>query len=131
MTYALTRDQVEAFVQAWISAWNRGDVESVAAHYAEDAVFTSPRAEALTGHPVVRGRQALLAYWTLGRAKVGRFDFRLLDWSWDNEKQVLTLRYLSRRGAAEPIRAVEIMRFAGMNSIVEGEALYGAQARIS
>jgi hypothetical protein len=131
MTNAMTRDQVEAFVQAWISAWNRGDVESVAAHYAEDAVFTSPRAEALTGHPVVRGRRALLAYWTLGRAKAGRFDFRLLDWSWDNEKQVLTLRYLSRRGAAEPIRAVEIMRFAGMNSIVEGEALYGAQARIS
>lgn len=127
----MTRDQAASFAQTWIASWNAGDVEAVAGHYAQDCVFISPRAAALVGDPVVRGRAALLSYWQQGRARAERFDFRLLGWHWDAESPALTLRYVSSRSNSVPVRAVEIMRFGPDGKIVEGEALYGAEARIS
>lgn len=123
----LTRRDAEAFAKNWIDSWNRGDIETVAGHYAEDCRFVSPRAAAITGHALVEGRAALLAYWTKGRALSGGFDFRLIDWNWDNEILTLVIRYVSAKAASGPLRAVEIMRFDGAGKIAEGEALYGAR----
>ena len=51
------------FARRWIDDWNSHDIERVLAHYADDAEFRSPMAERLTGDGVVRGRDALRAYW--------------------------------------------------------------------
>jgi len=41
-----TMPEPGAFAKRWISAWNARDIEAVLADYSEDAVFTSPTAEA-------------------------------------------------------------------------------------
>ena len=55
---------VRAFAEAWIADWNSHDIERVLGHYAADAEFRSPVALLRTGKGVVRGLEALRAYWT-------------------------------------------------------------------
>lgn len=56
-----------SFAAQWISHWNARDAEAVLAHFAEDAVFTSPTALKVVPESggVVRGKDALRSYWTL------------------------------------------------------------------
>src|SRR5262245_46358588 len=54
----------EQFAAEWIATWNAGDLDALLAHYSEDVTFTSPRAAAITGSAVVRGKDALWAYWS-------------------------------------------------------------------
>ena len=53
----------KAFAACWIKDWNSHQIERVLAHYAPDAEFRSPHAEQRTGSGVVRGHEALRAYW--------------------------------------------------------------------
>ena len=55
---------VQNFAEAWIDDWNSHDIERVLAHYTDDAEFRSPVAQRRTGDGVVRGKEALRAYWT-------------------------------------------------------------------
>lgn len=57
-----------AFAAAWEAAWNAHDVEAVLQHFHDDVVFTSPvAARVLPGSGgVLRGKDALREYWTLG-----------------------------------------------------------------
>jgi ketosteroid isomerase-like protein len=58
-----TADAV-GFAAAWAAAWNAHDLDAVLAHFAEDVVFTSPiAARLLGGDGIVRGKDALRAYW--------------------------------------------------------------------
>lgn len=67
-----------AFTADWLAAWNAHDVEAVLAHFHDDVVFTSPvAARALGGDGVVRGKDALRAYWTLALQKVPDLAFTL------------------------------------------------------
>ena len=51
----MTRDDACRFADDWIDAWNAFDVERVLGHFAEDAVFTSPKALETVGSATVRG----------------------------------------------------------------------------
>ena len=67
-----TRTDAEKFAADWAQAWNRRDVEAVLAHFRDDIIFASPTALAVTGSPVVHGKDALRAYWTKALARIGR-----------------------------------------------------------
>jgi steroid delta-isomerase len=121
----LTEAQAQQFARDWVAAWNRHDAEAVLAHYADDAVFVSPKAERVVGHGLVQGKAALRAYWQAALARVQKLEFTLEAASYSPRAETLTLTYRSSVDGQPPVRAAEIMRFRGAR-IVRGEALYGA-----
>jgi len=121
----LNEATAQSFAKAWIAAWNALDVETVLAHYAEDAVFVSPRAQRLMGSVRRDGKAALRAYWLAARERVASVHFTLDQAIWSPQAATLTVLYTAAIGSEAPVRAVEIMRFRGPE-IVYGEALYGA-----
>ncbi|MEP6561502.1 MAG: nuclear transport factor 2 family protein [Nakamurella sp.] len=70
----------DEFSRAWLAAFNAHDLGAVLDHFHDDVVFTSPvAARALPGSDgVVRGKKALLAYWTLALERVPDLHFELL-----------------------------------------------------
>ena len=54
-----------AFVDDWLTAWNRHDVDAVLTHFHDDVIFTSPVAARVIpdSKGVVRGKAALREYW--------------------------------------------------------------------
>ena len=76
----MTPTEVDRLVRAWLEAWNVHDVEAVLAGVAEDVVFTSPTAAVVVpaSGGVVRGREALRAYWTAGLALVPDLRFEVV-----------------------------------------------------
>jgi ketosteroid isomerase-like protein len=65
--YGAPVDQREAtdFAARWERAWNDHDLDALLAHFAPDVVFSSPvAAQLLDGDGVIRGRDALRAYWS-------------------------------------------------------------------
>ena len=66
-----------AFARSWEQAWNAHDLDAVLAHFADDAVFTSPLAVQLlpgTGG-VLRGKAAIAGYWRIGLEKIADLHF--------------------------------------------------------
>lgn len=122
---AFSEAAAQSFARSWVEAWNRRDIEAVLSHYAEDTVFLSPKAERVTGSGRVEGKAALRAYWQAGVAQLSQLRFAFDSASWSARTETLTVCYVAELGEAPPVRAVEIMRFAG-GKIVRGEALYGA-----
>jgi acyl-CoA thioesterase FadM len=120
----LTEASAQSFARAWIEAWNRRDIEAVLSHYADDAVFVSPKAERIVGSSRVEGKRALRAYWATALAQIPALHFSLDAALWSPRGQALTVLYRSQRGTAAPVHAAEIMRFRA-GQIVHGEALYG------
>ena len=75
----LTIEQAREFARQWISAWNFHDLDSIAAHYSDEIVFSSPFVEKL-GAGVsgsVHGRTALLKYFTAALGKFPSLRFHL------------------------------------------------------
>ena len=69
-----------AFTAAWLRAWNAHDVEAVLAHFHDDVVFTSPVAARVLPdcHGVVRGKDALRAYWNAALATIPGLRFEVV-----------------------------------------------------
>jgi uncharacterized protein (TIGR02246 family) len=122
---AMTEAAAQRFAREWVAAWNRHDAEAVLAHYADDAVFISPKAERVVGHGLVQGKAALRAYWQAALARIQKLEFTLEAASYSPRTQTLTVLYQASTDGQPPTRATEIMRFRGPH-IVAGEALYGA-----
>jgi ketosteroid isomerase-like protein len=53
---------IAAINPAWFEAYNEGDVDRIAALYAEDAVFNAPGLQALRGREAIRAYLARLAF---------------------------------------------------------------------
>ena len=121
----MTRSEALAFARAWVDAWNRRDVAAVLAHFADDAVFTSPKAALFVGDAVVRGKPALAAYWQRASAGTAELRFTLDRALWDPETRELLVLYDARIDGTTR-RACELMRFDEDGRQVAGEALYGA-----
>lgn len=70
----------EEFSRHWLDAWNNHDIEAVLTHFADDVVFTSPVAARVLedSDGVVRGKDALRAYWTLALGRIPDLHFELL-----------------------------------------------------
>jgi uncharacterized protein (TIGR02246 family) len=71
---------LRAYVDEWIDAWNSRDVERVLAHFADDVVFSSPLAAAVVegSGGVVRGKDALRAYWRAALERSPEIRFELV-----------------------------------------------------
>src|SRR4051794_19466686 len=122
----MTRSEALAFAQAWVDAWNRRDVAAIMAHFAEDAVFTSPKAALFVGDAVVRGKPPPAAYGRRASAGTAELRFPLARALWARETRELLVLYDARIGGT-PRRACELMRFDEDGREVAGEALYGAE----
>ena len=126
--YNAAMTEAEQFARDWVAAWNRGDAEAVLRHFADDAVFISPLAAAVTGHAEVRGKAALRAYWTEAlRLRGAPPRFTLDAVVWDAERKVLVVLYTSAERGGE-VRKAELMAFAADGLIHRGEAFAGALA---
>lgn len=121
----MTEAAAQRFALDWVDAWNRRDAEAVLAHYAEDAVFISPKAERIVGHARIEGKAALRAYWQAALAQISSLCFELDAASFSPRTNTLTVLYRATLGGGAGVRATEIMKFRD-NVIVQGEALYGA-----
>jgi ketosteroid isomerase-like protein len=75
----MTADEAGRFARIWAESWNVHDLEAVLAHFADDVVFTSPVAARLVPDSggVVRGKEALRAYWSAGLAATPDLRFEL------------------------------------------------------
>jgi len=124
-TTAMTEASARLFAQAWVDAWNRRDVEAVLAHFADDAVFISPKAERFVGSARVEGKAALRAYWQTALSHIQSLEFRLEEALWGARSQTLSVVYTSSLDRQPPVRGVELMQFRE-GRIVRGEATYGA-----
>jgi hypothetical protein len=68
-----------AFVDSWVTAWNAHDVDTVLTHFAGDVTFRSPVAvHLLAGDGVIRGKDALRAYWAEGLRRIPDLRFEVL-----------------------------------------------------
>jgi ketosteroid isomerase-like protein len=112
--------EAHAFADAWIAGWNAHDLDAVLAHYADDIVFRSPVAPAITGEPsgVVRGRDALRRYWSAGLERIPDLHFELLEVAVGID--AVALRYRNQAGRV----VTEIADFAD-GRIVRAAAFYG------
>lgn len=68
------------FVESWVRAWNAHDLEDVLSHFSDDVVFTSPLARQLLvgSDGVIRGKDALRAYWREGLRQIPDLHFEVL-----------------------------------------------------
>lgn len=121
----LTEVAAQQFARDWVAAWNRRDAEAALAHFADDAVFVSPKAERFAGTARIAGKAALRSYWQTALSKIDKLQFSLDQAFWSPQAETLTIVYQAQLADQPPVRATEIMRFRGPH-IVHGEALYGA-----
>lgn len=116
----------DQFAREWIAAWNRSDVETVLAHFAEETVFVSPLAAKVTGNPELGGKAALRAYWMKAlSARSAPLQFRLDSFTWDQDHRALLIVYVSIE-SGDAVRKCELMHFAADGLIHRGEAFAGA-----
>lgn len=79
----MQRTDAVQFASSWIDAWNRRDIESVLAMYADDLSFTSPTALEVIGYSTVVGKSALRDYWQKALARFDDLQFVLDRIIWD------------------------------------------------
>jgi ketosteroid isomerase-like protein len=107
------------FVRHWLDAWNSHDVDAVLAHFADAVTFTSPVAARIveSSGGVVRGKQALRAYWSEGIRLIPDLHFELLGLYVGVD--TLTINYRNQNGGL----VNEVLRFEGP-LVVEGHGTY-------
>ena len=108
-----------AFAQHWLEAWNAHDLESLLGHFADGVVFTSPvAAQLLPGSDgVIRGKEALRAYWTEGLRRIPDLRFDLVGVYAGVE--AIVINYRNQKGGL----VNEVLRFAD-GLVVEGHGCY-------
>lgn len=108
-----------AFAQRWLAAWNAHDLDAVLALFHDDVVFTSPLAAKVVpaSQGVLRGKDALRAYWSVALAQVPDLHFELTTLYAGIDSLLIGFRM---NGAAERF---EILRFRG-DRVGEGHGTY-------
>lgn len=115
----ITRDFAEHFAQDWIAAWNSHDLARILAHYDDGFVMSSPRIAVVAGEPsgVLRGKQAIGAYWQKALAAAPELRFELLETFVGAD--CIVLRYHGVRGPA-----AEVFFFDDHGRVVRSAASY-------
>jgi ketosteroid isomerase-like protein len=105
----VNREEAVAFAERWVKEWNDHDVEAVLAHFADDAVFTSPLAERIFpgSGGVVRGKDELRRYWAEGIRLGPGLRFELLGVYAGVD--TIVIRFRNERGDDR----CEVLTFAG------------------
>jgi len=115
----MTVPEPKAFAQHWLSAWNRHDLEALLEHFTDDVVFTSPvAAQLLPGSDgVIKGKDALRAYWTEGLRRIPDLRFEVVDVYAGID--VLVINYRNQKGGL----VNEVLRFTD-GRVSEGHGTY-------
>jgi hypothetical protein len=94
----LTEEKALQFATHWLEAWNAHDLNAIMTHYHEQVVLVSPVAAQLLKDPsgMVRGKQALRAYFKRGLEAYPALKFELIDVLWGLASVVLY--YRNQRG---------------------------------
>jgi ketosteroid isomerase-like protein len=120
----MTRDDAQRFAVRWAQYWNEGDVEKVLAHFGDDTVFTSPTAAEIVGTAVVRGKDALRAYWTTALQRIGSVHFSVDHVLWDETRRTLAIIYTAKM-SGRARRVSENLQFGSDDLIVAAEVFHG------
>jgi hypothetical protein len=98
-----------AFVEAWLKAWNRRDVDAVLAHFHDDVVFSSPVAAQVMpdSNGVVHGKAALREYWCAALKTMPFLRFELV--AIYQGESVLVINYRNQSGSL----VNEVLEFDG------------------
>lgn len=115
----MDHQQAQRFAESWLQAWNAHDVEAVLAHFADDAVFSSPVAAQLLDDSdgVLRGKPAIRAYWRRGLELIPDLRFEIVGVYVGLE--VLVINYRNQKGGLVD----EVLIFDGP-LVVSGHGLY-------
>lgn len=99
----------DAFVDEWVTAWNRHDVDAVLTHFHDDVVFTSPVAARVIpdSNGVVRGRAALREYWCAAVGTMPNLHFEIVGVY--RGESVLVIHYRNQSGTL----VNEVLEFDG------------------
>jgi ketosteroid isomerase-like protein len=114
-----------AFAEGWAAAWNRKDIEAVLSHFAEDARFSSPKAEVIAGTPELVGKAALRAYWAQAVTRIGVIRFAIERVVVDRDARTLLIVYQGQLDSRR-VLAGELLTFSPAGEVIRGDALYGA-----
>ena len=109
----------ERFAREWAQAWNSRDLEAVLSHFHDDVVFTSPVAAQVVpaSGGVIRGKEALRAYWTAALKRVP--DLHFVVQGVYAGVNALVIHYKNQKGAL----VNEVLIFQG-DRVKEGHATY-------
>ena len=109
----------DRFAQSWVEAWNAHDLDAVLAHFAEDAVFSSPVAAQVVPESagVLRGKAAIRAYWSAALARIPDLRFEMIGVY--TGLDTLVLNYRNHVGGL----VCEVLRFDG-ELVVAGAGTY-------
>ena len=115
----MTGPDPATFSAAWAAAWNAHDLDALLDHFADHVVFTSPVAAQIVPESggVLRGKDALRAYWTEGLRRIPDLHFTV-------ERvfagvSALVISYRNQRGNVVD----EVLVFAD-GLVVEGHGTY-------
>jgi hypothetical protein len=113
-----------AYAERWAEDWNRRDLGTILAHFADAVEFTSPKALAAVGLPTVRGKAALADYWRIALSRIESLRFVVNRVIWDPATLELAIIY-DRDVNGVRDRAAEILAFGPSGLVIRGEVLYG------
>ena len=91
MTTAYTLDPWK-FAQEWQDGWNSHDLDRIMAHYHEEVVFRSARAQALVGKGELVGHSELRRYWAKALKHQPELKFQVQDVLVEHEMLVIIYR---------------------------------------
>src|SRR5689334_10678206 len=106
----MTRTEAVAYARRWADEWNARDIDAVLTHFAEDVIFSSPKALQVAGSPTVRGKASLAAYWWSALERIDVLRFSVERVIWDEGSSELSIIY-DRDVNGQRDRAAEVLRF--------------------
>lgn len=112
----------QQFAHDWEAGWNSHDLDRILAHYSEDVVFHSRKAQSLAGSGRVEGRRALRAYWAAALAAQPQLTFRVQEVFEGHDMMVI--RYLNHRDRC----ATETLYFDENGRVIQAAACHLMEA---
>jgi ketosteroid isomerase-like protein len=112
------------FASRWADAWNRRAVDEVLEHFHDNVVFTSPTALAVVGTPVIRGKDALRAYWNKAMSCIESLRFTVHRALWDASFNELAIIYTAEINGRSK-RVSENLTFDADDKVIAAEVFHG------
>ena len=93
----------EHFANDWIDSWNSHDLDRILSHYSDDFEMVSPLIVQIANEPigVLRGKNAVGAYWAKALERIPDFRFELVTTLIGVES--ITIYYRGARGLSAEV----------------------------
>jgi len=116
----LTQEIAYSLAKNWIAAWNAHDLNKIMSHYDEQVVLVSPIAAKILDESsgMVKGKEALRAYFQKGLEVYPNLNFELLEVMWGISSVVLY--YTNQKGT----KSGELMEISAAGLVTKVIAHY-------